>query len=183
MSEQQGFSAEQASQAAGEQLAQAAAATPAADAGPTVEQIQSEHRGALLPAEQQISDMMAQFQAQQDAMAAQIAKLQSQLADAKNAAGPPAVEQYANGVAVLVKAHADANPDLPRDVFAPALAAADQLKSAATDAVTSRDPSELTRIAGQVEQWATRFRGKHIDFSSLRADLELLGEAAIRLAA
>lgn len=175
---------QQAAAAAGEQLAAAAAAAPTVDAGESLEQMQAEQRTVLLPMEQQIQDMMAAFQAQQSQMADQIASLQRQLAGAQAAIGPPAVEQYAGGVATLLKAHADANPDVGREVFAPALAAAAKLRDAATEAVTSRDTGELEQLAGQIRQWVTVFRGgKHIDFSSVVADLELLGEAAARLAA
>lgn len=183
MTESTGFPPDAAAAVAAEQLAQQAAAVPAPDAGPSLEQMQSEQRTVLLPMEQQIQSMMTEFADQQTQMAAQIKALQAQLADAKASAGPPAVEQYAQGVAALVKAHADANPDVGRDVFAPALAAADKLKTAATAAVTSRDTAELEQLAGQVSHWVKTFRGKHIDFSGLLADLELLGEAAIRLAA
>jgi hypothetical protein len=169
--------------AAAGQLAAAAEQGPGVDAGESLEQMQQRQREVLLPMEEQIQGMMAAFKEQQDTMAAQIAALQAQLATAQAAAGPPAVEQYAGGVATLVKAHADANPDLPRDVFAPALAAAAKLKEAATAAVTSRDTGDLQQIAGDVRKWATTFRGKHLDMSSLLADLDLLGEAATRLAA
>lgn len=169
--------------AAAEQLAAQAAASPGVDAGESVEQMQASQREVLLPMEQQIQDMMAAFQAQQAQMAAQIAQLQNQLATAQAGIGPPAVEQYAQGIATLLKAHADANPDVGRDTFKPALEAADKLKAAATAAVTSRDTADMEKIAGEVRQWVGRFRGKHLDWSSVLADLDLLGEAAVRLAA
>lgn len=184
MTETQGFaepvSVAEAQQLAGQQLAAQAAETASAplDAGPTLEQIQQAQREAVLPYEQGLADAMAQIKALQG----QLAGIQAGVTAAQQAAGPPAVEQYANGVAALLKAHADANPDVPAAAFTPALEAATQLKAAATDAVTSRDPSALTDLAATVERWASRGVGKHIDFSSLRADLELLGEAAARLA-
>ena len=126
--------------------------------------------------------MMRAFQDSQDAQARQIADLQSQLAAARQAAGPPAVEQYANGVHALIKAHADANPDVPRDAFADALGAAAQLREEATAAVTSRDTAKVESLANRIEGWARTFSGKHLDFSALRADLALLAEACARLA-
>jgi hypothetical protein len=174
---------QEAQQVAAEQLAGQAAAAPAPDAGPSIEQMQQENREVLLPMEQQITEMMAQFQASQDRQAQQIADLQTALSAARQQAGPPAVEQYANGVASLLKAHAAANPDLPAGTFDDVRAVAGKLQDAATDAVTSRDPSEIQALAAQVTGWVDRYRGKHIDLSSLRADLELLGEAAARLAA
>jgi hypothetical protein len=175
--------AEQAQQAAADQLAAQAAAAPATDAGASVEQMQAEHRDVLLPMETRINDLIAGFQAAQTQQAAQIAALQEQLAAARADAGAPAVEQYANGVATILKAHADANPDVDRARFAPALKAAADLQQAATDAVTSRDPGKLADLADSIERWAAKGVGKHLDLSSLRADLELLGEAAARLAA
>jgi hypothetical protein len=172
----------EAQQIAGEQLAGQAAAAPAPDAGPSLEQMQQESREVLLPMEQQVENMMAEFRAAQDKQAAQIADLQNQLSAARQQAGPPAVEQYANGVAALLKAHQAANPDVPPGTFDDVRAAAAKMQQAATDAVTSRDPSELNGLAAQVTSWADRYRGKHLDLSSLRADLELLGEAAARLA-
>lgn len=175
--------AEQAQQAAADQLAGQAAAAPAPDAGPSLEQMQQTNREVLLPMEQRINDMMASFQASQDSQARQIADLQAQLAAARNQAGPPAVEQYANGVAALIKAHADANPDVPREAFTPGVQAAADLQAAATDSVASRDPAKVRELAAQVAAWAARGVGKHLDLSSLHADLALLGEAADRLAA
>ena len=166
-----------------DQLAGQAAAAPAADAGASLEQMQADQRSVLLPMETKINEMMAAFQAQQDSQASQIKELQSALAAAKASAGPPAVELYAGGVAVLLKAYSDANPDLGPAAFAAPLAAAAQLKDAATAAVTSRDASKITELAGTIEGWVARFKGKHLDFSALLADLELLGEAAARLAA
>lgn len=169
----------QAQAIAGEQLAQQAAEQRAVpvDAGPTLEQIQQAQREAVLPYETQMADMLAQMQAMKD----QLAQVQAGVTAAKQAAGPPAVEQYANGVAALVKAHADANPDLDPAVFAGALKAAGELKAAATDAVVSQDASKVKELAAEVETWVSKFRGKHLDFSSLRADLELLAEAALKL--
>ena len=171
----------EATQAAGEQLAQQAAQTAAVplDAGPTLEQIQQAQREAVLPYEralQQAIDQMA-------SLASQVKDLQAGVAAAQQAAGPPAVEQYANGVAALVKAHADANPDLGPGHFAGALKAATELKAAATEAVNTRDVSKMSDLAAEVETWARNFRGKHLDMSSLLADLELLGGAAAKLAA
>lgn len=173
----------EAAQAAAEQLAGQAAAAPAPDAGASLEQMQQANREVLLPMEQRINDLMAAFQSSQDKQAAQIAELQAQLAAARQQAGPPAVEQYANGAATLIKAHLDANPDVPREAFAPAVEAVKALQAAATDAVASRDPAAVQQLAARLEQWASRGVGKHLDFSALRADLELLGEAASRLAA
>ena len=177
------FSQSEAQAEAARQLAAQADAAPPVDAGASLEQMQSAAREVLLPMEQRINDLMAQFQASQAEQARTVADLQSQLASAKASAGPPAVELYAAGVAALVKAHADANPDLGPAVFAEPLAVAAQLKDAATEAVTSRDPAKVTELAGVITGWVARFRGKHLDFSGLLADLELLDEAAARLAA
>jgi hypothetical protein len=178
MSEQPITPAE-AQQAAGEQLAaqaEQAAAVPL-DAGPTLEQIQQAQREAVLPYEralQQALDQMSQ-------LSEQVKDLQAGVAAAQQAAGPPAVEQYANGVAALVKAHADANPDLGPGHFAGALKAAGELKTAATEAVNTRDVSKMSELAAEVETWAKNFRGKHLDMSALLADLELLTGAAAKL--
>jgi hypothetical protein len=167
-----------AQQVAAQQLAAQAAAMPAADAGPTLEQIQQAQREAILPYENALQQAMDQMAA----LASQVKDLQAGVVAAQQAAGPPAVEQYANGVAALLKAHADANPDVPAGTFDDVRAAAGKLQQAATDAVTSRDPSEINGLAAQVTTWVDKYRGKHLDLSSLRADLELLGEAAARLA-
>ncbi len=165
---------------AGQQLAAQAAEAAAApvDAGPTIEQIQQAQREAVLPYETAVQDLIAQNAAMQDQLKAALAGI----ASAQQAAGPPAVEQYAGGVAALVKAHANANPDLDPAYFAGAIKAADELKAAATEAVASRDPAKVTELAAEVHTWVKKFRGKHLDFSSLLADLELLGEAAAKLA-
>ncbi len=166
---------------AGQQLAAQAAeaASQPLDAGPTIEQIQQAQREAVLPYETAVQDLIAQNAAMQDQLKAALAGI----ASAQQAAGPPAVEQYAGGVAALVKAHAHANPDLDPAYFAGAIKAADELKAAATEAVASRDPAKVTELAAEVHTWVKKFRGKHLDFSSLLADLELLGEAAAKLAA
>jgi hypothetical protein len=173
----------EAQQSAADQLAAQAAAAPPPDAGPSVEAMQAGQREVLLPMETRINELIAGFQSAQAQQAAQIAALQEQLSAARADAGAPAVETYANGVATILKAHADANPDVDRARFAPALAAAADLQQAATDAVTSRDPGELADLVARIEKWAGKGVGKHLDLSSLRADLELLGEAAARLAA
>ena len=177
------FSQSEAQAEAARQLAAQADAAPPVDAGASLEQMQSAAREVLLPMEQRINDLMASFAASQEQQAKVVADLQSQLASAKASAGPPAVELYANGVAALLKAHADANPDLGPGVFAEPLLVADQLKAAATEAVTSRNATQVSELAGVIQGWAARFRGKHLDFSGLLADLELLDEAAARLAA
>lgn len=176
------FTQSEAQQVAAAQLAAQAQAAPPVDAGASLEQMQATAREVLLPMEQRINDLMASFAASQEQQAKVVADLQSQLASAKASAGPPAVELYAGGVAALLKAHADANPDLGPAVFAEPLAVAAQLKDAATEAVTSRNPEKVGELAGVIEGWVARFRGKHLDFSSLLADLELLSEAAGRLA-
>ena len=177
------MTAGQAAAVAASQLADQAAASAAAstDAGPSVEQMQADQRQVLLPMEQRINEMMAAFQTSQDQQAKQIAELQAALAAARQAAGPPAVEQYANGVAALIKAHANANPDLPGEHFSDALGAAEQLKAEATAAVASRDTTQVESLARLIETWARKFRAKHLDMSALLADLELLGEASARL--
>jgi hypothetical protein len=149
------------------------------DAGPTLEQIQKAQREAILPYENQLADAMKQMAAMQ----AQMKDLQAGVTAAQQAAGPPQVEQYANGVAALVKAHAAANPDLDPAVFAGPLKTAEALKAAATAMVTSQDPADVTSLAGEIETWVGSFRHKHLDFSGLRADLELLGGAVAKLAA
>lgn len=163
---------------AGDQLAQAAAQPIPTDAGPTLEQIQQAQRAAILPYEQTLASAMEQIKQLQS----QLADVQSNVTLARQAAGPPAVEQYANGVAALVKAHAAANPDLGPEAFAGVIKAAGELQSAATEAVSSRDVTKLNELRAEVETWVSHFRGKHLDFSSLRADLELLAGAAIKLA-
>lgn len=168
---------EQDFQAAGQQLQAQAELGVSTDAGPTLEQIQAEQRAALLPFEQQLADQMKTIQALQAQMAEQARQLEAQ----KNIAGPPAVEQYANTAAALVKAHADANPDLDPAVFAGPLATAQALQAAATAAVTSQDPAELHTLGAELKNWITGFRGKHLDFSGLLADLELLAGAAYKL--
>lgn len=173
----------EAQQAAADQLAAQAAAQPAGDAGASVEAMQAEHREVLLPMETRINELIAGFQQAQTQQAAQIAALQEQLAAARQEAGAPAVETYANGVKTILQAHADANPDVDRARFAPALELAGQLQAAATDAVTSRDTTKLDMLQAGLEKWAAKGVGKHLDLSSLWADLELLGEAAARLAA
>ncbi len=92
------------------------------------------------------------------------------------------MELYAGGVAALVQAHANANPDLDPAYFAGAIRASNELKAAATEAVMSRDPAKVDELAAEVHTWVAKFRGKHLDFSSLLADLELLGEATAKLA-
>lgn len=169
--------------AAAQQLAAQAAAAPTGDAGESIEAMQQAQRQAVLPFEQEIQQMMQEFRDGSNAMAQRIKDLEAQLAGAKAAAGPPAVEQYAGGIEALLKAHAAANPDLPRGTFDDVLALAGKLRTAASDAVASRDVSDVNGLAGQIQTWVSRFRGKHIDFSSLTADLELLAEAAVRLAA
>lgn len=171
----------EAQQAAAAQLAAQAAETASAplDAGPTLEQIQQAQREAVLPYEQQLATAMQQIAAMQDALKG----IQAGVSAAQQAAGPPAVEQYANGVHALIKAHAAANPDVDPGLFAGAIKASNELRAAATDAVASRDVSKVTELAAEVETWVSKFRGKHVDFSALRADLELLADAAAKLAA
>ncbi len=157
----------------------AAAAVAPVDAGPTIEQIQQAQREAVLPYETAVQDLITQNAAMQEQLKAALAGI----ASAQQAAGPPAVELYAGGVAALVKAHANANPDLDPAYFAGAIKASNELKAAATEAVTSRDTATVKELAAEVHTWVKTFRGKHLDFSALLADLELLGEAAAKLAA
>jgi hypothetical protein len=166
----------EAQQEAAAQL-QAGAQVPM-DAGPTLEQIQQAQREAVLPYETQLSDAMAAIAAMQ----AQLKDIQTGVAQANAAAGPPAIEQYASGVATLVKVHAAASPDLDPAVFAGAIKASNELTAAATDAVTSRDVSRVNELAAEIETWVSKFRAKPLDFSGLRADLELLAGAAEKLA-
>lgn len=166
----------EAQQEAAAQL-QAGAQVPM-DAGPTLEQIQQAQREAVLPYETQLADAMAAIAAMQ----AQLKDIQTGVTAAQQAAGPPAVEQYANGVAALVRAHAAASPDLDPAVFAGAIKAAGELTAAATDAVTSRDVSKVQELGAEIETWVSRFRAKPLDFSGLRADLELLAGGAEKLA-
>jgi len=165
--------------AAAQQLAAQAASTASQplDAGPTLEQIQQAQREAILPYETALASAMEQM-AQ---LSAQVRDLREGVSAAQMAAGPPAVEQYANGVAALVKAHADANPDLGPEKFAGAIKAANELKAAASGAVASRDVSKVNELRAEVETWAKNFRGKHLDLSGLFADLELLAGAAAKL--
>ena|SRR5258708_22318692 len=169
-----------AEEVAGQQLAEQAAeaASQPLDAGPTIEQIQQAQREAVLPYETAVQDLIAQNAAMQEQLKAALAGI----ASAQQAAGPPAVELYAGGVAALVQAHANANPDLDPAYFAGAIKASNELKAAATEAVMSRDPAKVDELAAEVHTWVAKFRGKHLDFSSLLADLELLGEATAKLA-
>jgi hypothetical protein len=176
MTEQPGVPPEQ---VVAQQIAGQAELGQAGDAGATLEQIQAAQRAAILPYEQQLSDAMAQMREMQS----QLAALQAGVSAAQQAAGPPAVELYANGAAALVRAHAAANPDLPPGTFDGVLKTAASLQDAATRAVTSQDPSEIRQLAGEIRDWVTSFRGKHLDFSGLLADLELLAGAVARLGA
>lgn len=179
MTETPGLPPDAARAAAAAQIAaQAADIGGSKDAGPTLEQIQAAQRAAILPYEEQLAAAMATMAAMQR----QMRELQAGVSAAQQAAGPPAVEQYANGVATLIKAHADSSPDLGPGFFDGALKTADALKAAATAAVTSQDPTEIHKLAGDVQDWITRFKGKHLDFSGLAADLELLTGAAAKLA-
>lgn len=164
-------------QVVAQQLAGAAEIGGTTDAGATLEQIQAAQRAAILPYETQLADAMAQMASMQS----QLTALQAGVSAAQQAAGPPAVEMYANGAAALIKAHADANPDLGRDVFDGPLKTAAALTEAATASVTSQDPAEVHRLAAELTAWVKGFRGKHLDFSGLLADLELLGGAAAKL--
>lgn len=188
MTEQTGFtpvygqpaqpvSAEEAAAAARDQLAGQAATAPAPDAGPTLEQIQQAQREAVLPYEQQLAAVMAEM----EKLRATVADTQAGVSAARQAAGPPAVELYANGTAALLKAHADANPDMGPEHFAGALATAGELQAAATDAVSSGDVSKVTQLRDEVLAWVHGPHGKHLDFSGLLADLELLGQAVAKL--
>lgn len=166
-------------EAAAQIAAQAADLGGSTDAGPTLEQIQAAQRAAILPYEQQLQAAMATMAAMQ----AQMKELQAGVTAAQQAAGPPAVEQYANGVATLIKAHADSSPDLGAGYFDGALQTAAALQAAATAAVTSQDPTEIHQLIGDVQGWISKFKGKHLDFSGVAADLELLTAAAAKLAA
>src|SRR5487761_1073798 len=137
-------------QAVAQQIAGQAELGTSTDAGATLEQIQAAQRAAILPYEQQLQAAMATMASMQT----QLTQLQAGVSAAQQAGGPPAVEQYANGVATLVKAHADANPDLPAGTFDPVM-----------------------KTAADIKTWVTAFRAKHLDFSGLLADVELLGGA------
>lgn len=176
MTEQPGLPPEQ---VVAQQLAGQAELGQSTDAGATLEQIQAAQRAAILPYEEQLTAAMAQMASMQS----QLRELQAGVSAAQQAAGPPAVEMYANGVAALLKAHAAASPDLPPGTFDGVIKTAGELQGAATQAVASQDPSAVHELAAEVTNWVKGFRGKHLDFSGLLADLELLAGAAAKLGA
>src|SRR5487761_1815751 len=151
-------------QAVAQQIAGQAELGTSTDAGATLEQIQAAQRAAILPYEQQLQAAMATMASMQT----QLTQLQAGVSAAQQAGGPPAVEQYANG-------------DLPAGTFDPVMKTAAALQAAATAAVTSQDPAEVHKLAADIKTWVTAFRAKHLDFSGLLADVELLGGAAARL--
>ncbi len=177
--------AENAGTVAGDDTA-AAAATQA--------QIAGTQRGPLLPAEQQIDELMAMFRQQSEQMAALLAKqgdqdkqmaaLRGQLAAAQ---GEPLPVRYAQAAVDKLTAHQAANPVLGKDHFGPVVELGTHLLEAAGLVVNGGAPDELLKTASAVERWLTRTHprkagGVHLDFSSVLDDVENAVEAAQEMA-
>lgn len=170
----------QAAQAAAAQLAAQSQAV-ASDAGDQVAQMTDAQRAVLLPMEQKIDDLMAQFKATTDAQAEEIRKLQTQLGAAQSAVGPAAVEQYATSVGSLITAHAAAHDPAP---FRPLAEAASRLVDLGKKALESRDGQAVVRAVDEFRRLITRSGAYPVDgsWASVHADLDQLELAAAKLA-
>ena len=163
------------------QLAAQAQNAPPADAGAAIGQMTDVRRDVLLPAEKQISDLMAQFQANQATQAAQIRALQAQLASASAAVGEPELTAAADGLAGLITAHSAVfgHPD----AYQPVRAAAADLADAAKAAVAGTGPvAKVESLAAEVEKWLKKVSPSDGNWGSVLSSLESIGLAAAKLA-
>lgn len=137
-----------------------------AGAGPTVEEMAAtladqKIRSTLGEYEKQLADFMAKaeagFAAQQQAMDAQRAQLQGQIAAVRAQAGPPEAITLSASLAQRVKTIAAAHPDLGALHFAGVIDQAQRLDDAVKAAAEGTGPvAEAERLANGVITWFTR---------------------------
>jgi len=170
-----------AAQAVG-QVIDPAAAGGDADAGATIEQIRQQvTRDVLLPMETRIEQMMADARAAQEAMAAQIAQLQGQLAGAQAQLGDPAHQLYAESVANRVRSLQAAHPQA--DLSGP-IRTADGLAQAARDVAAGTATADtLARLAAPLERHFTAVAPHLEGAATVLAELGHLADEAAKIAA
>lgn len=185
--EQQAFLTAQAAQQAASESAEISQAQAA-----TADVIAAGQRGPLLPAEEQIDQLMAQLRAQSEQLAqmgAALTSVQRQMDEAQAATGGPLTVRYAQGAADKLAAMAVQYPNQAAGTkhFEPAHDAAAALLDAAK-AVTKGGPlAEVENAAAAVRKFITRTHkrlgGVHVDWSAIIDDVELAVEEAAKLAA
>ena len=181
---------------------QAAAQAPRAD--PDVEakaaaDLAAGKRGPLLPAEEQMDQIMAALKAQSDqieVLTAQLTAQQKQLAQANAASGGPLLTRYADAFADTIAMHAVANPDLGtvrKDSdgklviaghFGRPYELAARLRDTAAAAVDSGKPDDVRGVVTSLERWLSRTHpraGKHVDLGTALQYLEYVADEADKL--
>jgi hypothetical protein len=188
--------ATQATQAAAE-----VAAGRSGDAGAQQATMATAERGPLLPAEQQMDQMMAQVKAMSDQLAAQAGQIEvMQRAEAQRVAesGGPLVLRYAQSVKDHLLAHAIAHPDLGAVTkdgdgyrvaghFAGVIADADRLVATVKDLVDGKSSTGPVHDAADavdrfIERGHRRLTGKHVDFGAAGQALEYVRDEASKAA-
>ena len=164
-----------------------------ADAAGAQAAMQSAPRGPLLPAEQDIDNVMEQLRqqsAQLAAVQAQMLAMGRQIEEAQAAQGGPLTVRYAQGAADKIEALAQAHPNNPLGSahFTDARDAAGRLVAAAAMASKGTGPVQLVRdAAADIERFAARVHrrlgGMHVDWSAILDDAELAVSEAVKLAA
>lgn len=143
-------------------------------------------REVLLPMEQKMDDLIAQFRKTSSGQDAQIRALQAQLAGAQQAAGAPEIVKYADAVRDRLTNAAELS-GMPKEHWAPVLEKAGQLSADARTAVQAQDATPLEKGIAWIERFVTRghpaLSNQRIEhFPAVLADLEALVQAAERVA-
>jgi len=171
----------------------AASPSPAAEAAGAQAVMESGPRGPMLPAEEQMDSLMAQFRQQSEQLAAAMKRMDAmsrQIGEYQAATGGPLTVRYAQGAADKIDAMAAAHPNNPLGLahFDQARDAAARLLEAATSVSKGSGPLHLVKdAAADVERFAARVHkalgGMHVDWSAILDDVDLAVSEALKLAA
>lgn len=165
---------------------------PQADAGESLAKMDLSKAAPRLPAEDVMDELMRQqreFADQLAGMRKQLDTAQRDAAAVRSLTGPPLVTTYADGVAAKMRSHAAANPDVPPGHFDQVIGQAEELAKSARALAegTAEAGDKIGGLAGKVERFLTRTHqvtsGKHLDFSAVLSELELVLHEAEQLGA
>jgi hypothetical protein len=172
--------------AAGRQVPAVAAVIPGAEV-PSGADLVAAGAGGTLPHETTMDDLMAEFRAMQDTVTTLQGKLDAEAKARVQATAPEDIVLYARNAADWLVVHQTMHSDLGPGYFDKPIAASKALAAAAADAVDN--PAKLDDVASAstaLERWIERthprLAGKPIDFGVVLYDLEMVAEAAEKLA-
>jgi hypothetical protein len=167
---------------------------PAADAGPSLGQMDATPAEPL-PHEAEMDRMMEEFRqmsARVQAMEAELGQARGDYAAAAAKLGPPEVAIYAQAIFDKLTSFRAAHPDAPPGHFDAVIAKAAPLGQAAADLIAGKGhASDVTGQLAEVVDAVERFTGKThprkwgkpIDFSAILGDVEDATAAAEAIAA